>query len=161
MCKCHKHSSSVQLCAGQISGTETAVHTVTILFQQEHTEAILLVDATNAFNSLNRLVALHNIRHLCPSLAAVLINTYRAPIKLFCGRQRALPERRYNTRRPFGYANVCTYHHTSHKEAAICWCQAGVVCRRRISSWENHETTRVVESSDYNWSPFRLFCQCH
>ena len=76
-------TGSVQLCAGQISGTETAVHTVTTLFQQEDIEAILLVDATNAFNSLNRLVALHNIRHLCPSLAAVLINTYRAPIKLF------------------------------------------------------------------------------
>ena len=76
-------TGSVQLCAGQISGTETAVHTVTTLFQQENTEAILLVDATNAFNFLNRLVALHNIRHLCPSLAAVLINTYRAPIKLF------------------------------------------------------------------------------
>ena len=43
----------------------------------------MLVDATNAFNSLNRLSALHNIRRLCPSLAAALINCYRAPIDLF------------------------------------------------------------------------------
>ena len=49
------------------------------LFQQEETEAILLVDASNAFNCLNRLSALDNIRRLCPSLATALINSYRAP----------------------------------------------------------------------------------
>ena len=76
-------AGSVQLCAGQISGIEAAVHAVDSLFQQENTEAILLVDASNAFNSLNRLTALHNIRHLCPSLATILINSYRAPTELF------------------------------------------------------------------------------
>ena len=76
-------AGSVQLCAGQISGIEAAVHAVDSLFQQENTEAILLVDASNAFNSLNRLTALHNIRHLCPSLATVLINSYRTPTQLF------------------------------------------------------------------------------
>ena len=44
---------------------------------------MLLVDATNAFNSLNRIVALHNIQQLCPLLAYVLINTYRSPTSLF------------------------------------------------------------------------------
>ncbi len=76
-------TGSVQLCAGQISGIEAAVHAVTTLFQKDDTEAILLVDASNAFNTLNRLVALHNIRRLCPPLATVLINTYRAPTELF------------------------------------------------------------------------------
>ena len=52
-------------------------------FQTEDTEAILLVDARNAFNSLNRQTALHNIQRLCPSLAPVLINTYRAPTELY------------------------------------------------------------------------------
>jgi len=56
------------------------VHAVDSLFQQK---AILLVDASNAFNSLNRLSALHNIRWLCPSLATALINSYRAPTELF------------------------------------------------------------------------------
>ena len=44
---------------------------------------MLLVNATNAFNSLNRIVALHNIQQLCPPLACVLINTYRSPASLF------------------------------------------------------------------------------
>lgn len=76
-------AGSLQLCAGQISGIEAAVHAVDSLFQQEETEAILLVDASNAFNSLNRLSALHNINRLCPSLATALINSYRAPTELF------------------------------------------------------------------------------
>ena len=47
-----------QLCAGQIAGIEAAVHAVRSILSHEDTEAILLVDASNAFNSLNRQVAL-------------------------------------------------------------------------------------------------------
>ncbi len=49
----------------------------------EDTEAVLLVDASNAFNSLNRQTALRNVRHLCPPLANILINTYRKPSELY------------------------------------------------------------------------------
>ena len=44
---------------------------------------MLLVHVSNAFNSLNRAAALHNIRILCPALAKYAINTYRAPARLF------------------------------------------------------------------------------
>ena len=44
---------------------------------------MLLVDATNAFNSLNRQAALHNIHRLCPPIATVLTNTYREDTHLF------------------------------------------------------------------------------
>ena len=47
------------------------------------TEAVILIDATNAFNALNRETALRNIRHLCPPLSKILINTYRNDIQLF------------------------------------------------------------------------------
>ena len=53
------------------------------LFSRKDTEGVLLVDATNAFNCLNRQAALCNIRHLCPSLATILLNTYREPTELF------------------------------------------------------------------------------
>ena len=76
-------AGSVQLCAGQIAGVEAAVHAVQECFQQDGTEAVLLVDASNAFNSLNRNAALHNNRSLCPSISTMLINTYRVPTDLF------------------------------------------------------------------------------
>ena len=46
-------------------------------------EAVILVDAENAFNKLNRKVALHNIQFTCPNFAVILINTYRNPARLF------------------------------------------------------------------------------
>ena len=52
-------------------------------FNEMRQRAILLVDASNAFNSLKRLSALHNIHRLRPSPATALINTYRAPTELF------------------------------------------------------------------------------
>jgi hypothetical protein len=53
------------------------------IFEAESTEAVILVDAENAFNKLNRQIALHNIQYLCPNFATVLINTYRKPSRLF------------------------------------------------------------------------------
>ena len=74
-----------QLCAGQDGGCEAAVHAMrSINFQDSETEAVLLVDANNAFNLLHRKGALHNISIiLCPSIAQILINTYRAPVRQF------------------------------------------------------------------------------
>ena len=73
----------LQLCAGQEAGCEAAVHAVRQMFESPDTEAAILVDASNAFNSLNRENALRNIQHLCPSLSTVLINTYREDVHLF------------------------------------------------------------------------------
>ena len=53
------------------------------LFESNDTEAVLLVDAHNAFNSLNRQVAFRYIPSLCPSLAPILISSYRDPANLY------------------------------------------------------------------------------
>ncbi len=53
------------------------------IFKKESSDAVILVDAANAFNNLNRMVALHNIQYICPPLATTLINTYRQPSRLF------------------------------------------------------------------------------
>ena len=71
------------MCAGLRSGSEAAVHAMHSIFEDEETDAVLLVDASNAFNALNRAAALHNIRVLCPPLATYAINTYRQPARLF------------------------------------------------------------------------------
>ena len=52
------------------------------IFEKEGTEAVILVDASNAFNSLNRQVALHNVQRTCPAFATILINTYRVSSRL-------------------------------------------------------------------------------
>ena len=55
------------------------------IFEAYETDAALLVDASKAFNSLNRAAALNNIRMLCPLIATYVTNTYTylAPARLF------------------------------------------------------------------------------
>ena len=79
----HPDAAARQLCGGQVAGIEAAIHSVRREFSSESAEAILLVDASNAFNSLNRKAALHNVQFLCPSLSTALINMYHAPTELF------------------------------------------------------------------------------
>ena len=55
------------MCGGQISGIEAAVHAVRSAFELETTEGVLLVDASNSFNNLNREVAQHRPTMSTPS----------------------------------------------------------------------------------------------
>ena len=73
----------VPLCAGQEVGCEAAVQAMLQLFESPNPEAAVIVDATNAFNSLNRGIAQRNIQYLCPSLSTVLINTYRKDVNMY------------------------------------------------------------------------------
>ena len=59
---------SLQTCTGIRSGIEAAIHATNAAWNLEGTECLLQVDADNAFNRLNRKVALHNIREICPPL---------------------------------------------------------------------------------------------
>lgn len=76
-------SGSLQVCAGLKSGNEAAIHAMRIIFEADDSDAVLLIDASNAFNALNRSASLHNIRVLCPLMATYAINTYRHPARLF------------------------------------------------------------------------------
>ena len=87
-----KAAGPIQLCAGQESGCEAAIHALNQIFEDPNTDAVLLVDASNAFNSLNRETALRNIQALCPALSTVLINTYREDIPLFIGGKTLLSQ---------------------------------------------------------------------
>ena len=74
---------SRQLCVGQKSVCEAAVHAVNDLYRDRSTEGILLVDASNAFNSLNRNATLANAMRICPALGTILVNTYRSDPRLY------------------------------------------------------------------------------
>ena len=67
---------SIQLYGGQDAGCEAAVHAMAQIFDDNETEAMIFVDASNAFNRLNRQLALRNTKVVCPAMAPVLINTY-------------------------------------------------------------------------------------
>ena len=56
----------IQLCAGQDCGIEAGIHAMQQAFELDDTEGILMADASNAFNRLNRQTCLRNVRHLCP-----------------------------------------------------------------------------------------------
>ena len=74
---------SDQLCLGQKCGIEHAIHALRHEFETPQAEAMLLIDAENAFNSLNRKLALKNIELICPSLINALRNSYESPSFLF------------------------------------------------------------------------------
>ncbi len=84
-------TGSAQLCAGVSSACETIVETARNVYESDCFEGMLLVDASNAFNSLNRNLALRNVLHLCPSLGRILINLYRAGAVLGGGLGGAWP----------------------------------------------------------------------
>ena len=71
----------LQLCTGKEAACEAGVYAMRTLLEDD-VEAVLLVDASNAFNSLNREAALQNIHVLCPTIAPILTNTYCNPARL-------------------------------------------------------------------------------
>lgn len=72
----------LQTCSGLKAGIEAAIHAMRGKFEDVHSEGILLVDAENAFNKLNRKTALENIQVLCPPFYRYLKNTYQKPAQL-------------------------------------------------------------------------------
>ena len=53
------------------------------IFAADEVDAVLLVDADNAFNRINRHAILHNIQYICPIIKHAIINTYRVPSRIF------------------------------------------------------------------------------
>ena len=69
---------SIQLCAGQIAGVEAAIHFMREIYSAEDCEAVFLVDASNAFNSLNRECALPGAHKRKERSAAIYPNVNSA-----------------------------------------------------------------------------------
>ena len=76
-------AGSLQTCASHGVGAEAAIHRLKEIFEDDSTESVLLIDASNTFNRMNRSAALHNIRYQCASLSTYLIKRYRQESRLF------------------------------------------------------------------------------
>ena len=57
---------SLQVCAGEDAGCESSIHAMRTIYEDQSAEAVFLVDASKAFNSINRNVFLHNVEVTCP-----------------------------------------------------------------------------------------------
>ena len=68
-------AGTLQTCAGYKGGAEATKHAMREIFHSEDTERVTPIDASNAFNSLNRQVASHNIQILCPTLSTYVIKS--------------------------------------------------------------------------------------
>eukprot|EP00923_Selenidium_pygospionis_P002843 GHVN01004364.1.p1 GENE.GHVN01004364.1~~GHVN01004364.1.p1 ORF type:complete len:695 (+),score=78.46 GHVN01004364.1:2-2086(+) len=77
---------SDQLCAGMKAGTEGAFHAVSRMLKKvKGSGGVLLVDADNGFNRLNRARELHTARKMWPSAYRCLHNVYQGEAKLHVG----------------------------------------------------------------------------
>ena len=99
-----KSVGSLQVCAGHEAGSEAAVHAIRNIFSQDEAEAVLLIDAANAFNCINREAFIHNAKIICPPPPPPNRDIHRkllpSPSKtLHFGRQGNQIIRRYYTRR--------------------------------------------------------------
>ena len=54
--------------------------------EEDDSDGILLMNVDNAFNRLNRNVALWNIQYTCPAMKHILINFYRSSSRIFMNR---------------------------------------------------------------------------
>jgi Reverse transcriptase (RNA-dependent DNA polymerase) len=68
---------------GSAAGVESAIHAMRGFLASDDSDGILLIDADNAFNRVNRATALWNVQYICPALKHVLTNFYRSPTKIF------------------------------------------------------------------------------
>ena len=66
-----------KLCTGQEAGCEVAVHAVKDLYGNDDTHGIIQIDASNAFNRINRKALLHNLHIICPEASTFIRNCYK------------------------------------------------------------------------------------
>lgn len=148
----------LQLCAGQPAGCEAAVHVMRQLFTDPDCEAVLLVDASNAFNCLNRQVALRNILVLCPALAPVLVNTYRSDIPLFVGGEVLLSREGTTQGDPlamamYAIATIPLIRHTQQPLCTQAWFADDATAGGRLTALKSWWDNLLLHGPSFGYFP--------
>ena len=81
-----KFRSYLTQATGPLSGSEAAVHEARSRLGDTDTCCILLVDAENAFNTVNRKVALQSVQVSYPIVSKFTMNFFRSRNRHFLGR---------------------------------------------------------------------------
>ena len=103
-----KAVGNLQVCAGQHARAEAAIHAMKELYDDKECEAVLLVDASNAFNTLNREAMMHNIGILCPTPSTFVQITYRQPAHLVLSDGSTITSEEGTTQgESYGHGYVC------------------------------------------------------
>ena len=153
-------SGPLQVCAGQTSGSEAAIHAMRNIFDTDDTDAILLIDASNEFNSLNRAAALHNLRILCPTIATYAKNTYRLSTRLFVVGGQELKSSEGTTQGdPLSMAIyaislqplITSLHNTSSTKQ--CWFADDAIGAGMATELKKWWDVLMTEGPDYGYNP--------
>ena len=66
----------MEVCVGHEAGCEVGAHVIDSIFSNDNTDNVLLIDAKNAFNSVNRIAFILNVKILCHTIAKFVSNCY-------------------------------------------------------------------------------------
>ena len=101
-------AGSLQVCAGQEAGAEAVVRAMYDICNNEHSEAVSLVDAEKGFNSINRNVTLRNKSVVCPTISTYVSNCYQSAARLFVIDGKEILSKKDYSRRSDIYGNIRT-----------------------------------------------------
>lgn len=85
------------------------------IFKDQNSDAALLIDAGNAFNSVNREAFIHNVEIVCPVFATFNSNCYSSSSRLLItGELLTKIYRRYRTRGSHSHDNICNCNYPTY-----------------------------------------------
>ena len=67
---------SLQVFGGHQAGFDSLIHAMRTVYDKQSAEAVLLVDASSAFNSVDRNAFLRNFEIICPSVTRYVKNNF-------------------------------------------------------------------------------------
>ena len=96
-------------CTSPKSGSDAAVHGISDFFERNDCESVLLIDAENAFNLVNRKAALHNTAVIFPENSTFTTNFYQENSLYFFVVENII-ERKIITKRCCSIGNVFLWY---------------------------------------------------
>ena len=78
----HEAAGTMQLCADQLAGIEAGMHAIKSMLQKDEVDTVLLVDASNAFNTVNQHQLSLTSKDYAPHLTLLLL-TSTGPLRIF------------------------------------------------------------------------------